>query len=150
MNPGLLDRKIYILRKSPVFFLTDSIGNQLTTASGDEIVGLGSHATGDTTSIPSVKGRFGTELNIFSLWKMRRARKIEKLGGESTESGRKIGEQRVVWRFRYPGRLKLTDRIQHDGLIYEIINPIEIGRRYMMDVECVLHANTRPEGQDAY
>ena len=96
-----------------------------------------------------IPGRFGAEDPVWTQWKVRRARKIEKSGNESSKSGRRIGRQSVTWRFRYTAGLQLTDRIRHGGVIYEIVNSVEIGRRYMMDVECVLHANNRPEGQDA-
>lgn len=115
MNPGTLDRKIQIQRK--------------------------------TISA----GRFGGELDTWTLWKTRMAAKKETPAGsdESSNNGREIGRQAVRFRIRYTAGLKLTDRIQHDGLAYDIVNVIEIERRKMQDVHCVLHSNLRAEGQDA-
>jgi head-tail adaptor len=138
MNPGTLDRKIFIQRQAPGLFMVTANGDYMTLADG---------VTRMTTS--SRRGRFGAERDAWGLWKTRWAAKKDLRGDESASSGREIGRQEVRFRIRYTAGLKLTDRIQHDGLAYDIVDIREIGRRELQDVFCVLHSNLRAEGQDA-
>lgn len=131
MNPGTLDRKLLLQRQAPGLSLTDSLGNVLTDSEGNEL----------TTS--SRKGRFGAEQDNFGLWHTRRARRIQKSGNESTDNGREVGRQIVVYRLRYTAGLALTDRAVEDGLVYDIIDIKEIGRRHLHEITCVLHSNAR-------
>lgn len=99
-----------------------------------------------------VPGRFGQPApDLWLPWKTRWSNKKETAVGsdESSNNGREIGRQSVRFRIRYTSGLQLTDRIQHDGLAYDIVDIIEIERRKMQDVHCVLHSNLRAEGQDA-
>ena len=137
MNPGLLKHLILIQRQAPGLFLTDTDGNRLTTPGGDEI----------TTS--SRKGRFGAELDAWGLLGKRRASRKDLAGDEDTSNGREIGRQRVRFRMRYVPGLKFTDRVLSDGHPHDIVGIVELERRRWHEVICVLHANTRAEGQDA-
>lgn len=133
MNPGTLDRKLLLQRQAPGLTLTDALGNVLTDTEGNEL----------TTS--SRKGRFGALQDNFGLWHTRRARRMQKSGTESTDNGREIGRQVVVYRLRYTAGLLLTDRAVEDGQVYDIIDIKEIGRRHLHEITCVLHSNARPE-----
>jgi head-tail adaptor len=137
MNPGTLDRKVFIQRQAPGLFLVDAAGNYLTTPGGDRL----------TTN--SRRGRFGAEQDAWGLFATRWANKKDLRGDESESSGREIGRQEVRFRIRYTAGLQLADRIQQDGLLFDIVDIREIGRRELQDVFCVLHSNLRAEGQDA-
>jgi head-tail adaptor len=134
MNPGTLDRSIQIQRQADGLFLVDSLGNYITDSEGEKI----------TTT--SRRGRFGAEQDAWGLWHTRRARRLQKSGSESSENGREIGRQVVIFRIRYTAGIMLTDRVFElaDQLAYDIIDIKEIGRRELQDLTCVLHSNARP------
>ena len=91
------------------------------------------------------RGRFGADGGEWALWKTRMAKRVQKSGSESTDSGREIGRSVVVFRIRHTAGLALTDRVLASALVYDIVDILPIGRRSLQDLSCVLHANTRPE-----
>lgn len=137
MNPGTLDRKIFIQRQAPGLPLVDTAGNYLTTPAGDRL----------TTN--SRRGRFGAEQDAWGLLTIRWANKKDLRGDESTKSGRKIAHGDVRFRVRYVAGLKRTDRVQFDGMAFDIVDVQEIERRKLHDIYCVFHSNLTAEGQSA-
>lgn len=132
MNPGLLDRKIIILRQAAGLFLVDESENFLTDSAGARLI------------TESRKDRFGAELDNWITWKTRRARKIENAGRETQQNARELGRQGVIFRIRYTPGITLEDRVLFDDLNYDIDNIIEIGRRMYHDLECILRSDLRP------
>ena len=139
MNPGLLKHSILIQRQAPGLFLTDAAGNYLTDAAHNRL----------TTD--SRKGRFGAEVDAWGLYVKRRASRKDLSSGsdEATNNGREIGRQRLRFRMRYVHNLQVTDRLIADGHAHDIVAIVELERRAWHEVICVLHANTRAEGQNA-
>lgn len=133
MNPGTLDRKIIIQRQADGLPIVDSLGSVMVDSEGK------------TMYTGSRKGRFGAELDSWGLWKTRFASKTTQRGSESSDNGREIGRSGERFRIRYTPGLTRKDRILHDSLAYDIVNIIEIERRKLQDIECVLHGDTRPE-----
>lgn len=132
MNPGTLDRKVLIQRQADGLPLVTPAGAFLTDAAGNKL----------TTN--SRKARMGAKVDVWGLWKTRRARRISKSGDEGTSNGREVGRSVVVYRIRYTRGIKLTDRLIEDGLAYDIVDIQEVGRRLLQDLVCVLHSNERP------
>ena len=133
MNPGILDRKIF--HRAP------SAGVILARRRREL---FDRHGRNSPDHHPTAKGALRAEQDVWGVWKTRRARRMEKSGSESTENGRKIGREVVIFEIRFTPDLKLTDRIVHHALIYDIVGIIEKGRRLLQHIECVLHANSRP------
>lgn len=117
----------------------------MVTASGDYMV----DASGNKMTTSSRKGRFGAELDAWGLFTTRWANKKDLRGDESTKSGREIAHGQVRFRVRYVPGLKRTDRVQFDGMAFDIVDVQEIERRKLHDVFCVFHSNLTAEGQDA-
>lgn len=139
MNPGLLKHTILIQRQAPGLFLTDADGNNMTDGEGNRL----------TTD--SRRGRFGAEVDAWGLLVRRRSSRKDLPTGsnETTNNGREIGRQRVRFRFRYVHSLQLADRIIADGHPHDILAIVELERRAWHECICLLHANTRAEGQNA-
>lgn len=133
MNPGTLDRTIQIQRELDGLPMVTATGVVMTTADGTIMV------TGSNRD-----ARFGEVISNWGLWKTRRANRKALRGSEDTESGREVGRQVVRFRIRYTAGITLMDRIVEDGHAYDIVNIIEVGRRELHDLECVLISNTRP------
>lgn len=136
MNPGTLDRKIFIQRKAPGLYLVDAAGNHLTDTDGNRLTTTG-------------KGRFGAEEKAWGLFTTRWANKKDLRGDEEVSSGREKGRSQVRFRMRYVAGLKYSDRIQFDGKAFDIVDIREIERRKLHDVYCVFHSDLVAEGQDA-
>lgn len=137
MNPGTLDRKIFIQRQAPGLFLVDAAGDYLTTPGGDRLM------------TNSRRGRFGAEQDAWGLYKTRWANKKDLRGDEDVSSGREKGRSQVRFRTRYVPGLKYSDRIQFDGKAFDIVDIREIERRKLQDIYCVFHSDLTAEGQDA-